>query len=432
VRSRPVAVQSGNDNDNDCQGDPMAAQRMSAQSRREFLKILAATPALAGSGLLPYFLPKLAVAQDLPDEFVREAADALNVFAFEPIAKSRMLPVHYGYTASGTDDEETLLANREGFKKFLIRVRRLVDVRNVDTSVEVFGQRWDSPIMLAPVGGQGKYHPDAEVAAARAARVGGHNQILSTATSQTVEDVNAARGMPVWFQLYASNYWKVTEGLVKRAEDAGCPVVALTVDRASPRNMETLERYRRSDTTDCNACHTFGPPEVRLRDRAMYRGIDLSGVESTANTGLTWELVDRLKGATSMRVMLKGIVTHEDARLALRHGVDGIIVSNHGGRSEASGRSTIESLPEIVEAVNGRIPVIIDGGFRRGSDIFKALALGASAICIGRPYVWGLGAFGQAGVERVLEILRTEFRRVMMEAGVTSTSQINGSYIERA
>ena len=410
----------------------MAAQRMSAQSRREFLKILAATPALAGSGLLPYFLPKLATAQDLPDEFVREAADALNVFAFEPIAKSRMLPAHYGYTASGTDDEETLHANREGFKKFLIRVRRLIDVRNVDTSVEVFGQRWDSPIMLAPVGGQGKYHPEAEVASARAARVGGHNQILSTATSQTVEDVNAARGMPVWFQLYASNYWKVTEGLVKRAEDAGCPVVALTVDRASPRNMETLERYRRSDTADCDACHVGGPPAERLRDRAMYRGIDLSGVESTANTGLTWELVDRLKSATSMRVMLKGIVTHEDARLALRHGVDGIIVSNHGGRSEASGRSTIESLPEIVEAVNGRIPVIIDGGFRRGSDIFKALALGASAICIGRPYVWGLGAFGQAGVERVLEILRTEFRRVMMEAGVTSTAQINGSYIERA
>ncbi len=410
----------------------MAAQRMSAQSRREFLKILAATPALAGSGLLPYFLPKLATAQDLPDEFVREAADALNVFAFEPVAKSKMLPVHYGYTASGTDDEETLRANREGFKKFLIRVRRLIDVRNVDTSVDVFGQRWDSPIMLAPVGGQGKYHPDAEVAAARAARVGGHNQILSTATTQTVEDVNAARGVPVWFQLYASNYWKVTEGLVKRAEDAGCPVVALTVDRASPRNMETLERYRRSDTTDCTACHTYGPPEERLRDRAMYRGIDLSGVESTANTGLTWELVDRLKSATSMRVMLKGIVTHEDARLALRHGVDGIIVSNHGGRSEASGRSTIESLPEIVEAVNGRIPVIIDGGFRRGSDIFKALALGASAICIGRPYVWGLGAFGQAGVERVLEILRTEFRRVMMEAGVTSTTQINASYIERA
>jgi len=406
----------------------MAAHDTSAESRREFLRFLATTPALAGAGLLPYFLPKLATAQDLPDEFVREAADALNVFAFEPIAKRKMLPAHYGYTASGTDDEETLLANREGFKKFLIRVRRLIDVRNVDTSVEVFGQRWDTPIMLAPVGGQGKYHAEAEVASARAARVGGHNQILSTATTRDVEDVIAARGAPVWFQLYATNYWKVTEGLVKRAEDAGCPVVALTVDRASPRNMETLERYRRADTADCDACHVGGSPAERLRDRGMYRGIDLSGVENTANSGLTWELVDRLKNATSMRVMLKGIVTHEDARLALRHGVDGIVVSNHGGRSEASGRSTIQSLPEIVEAVNGRIPVIIDGGFRRGSDIFKALALGADAICIGRPYVWGLGAF----VERVLEILRTEFRRVMMEAGVTSVAQINSSYIERA
>jgi isopentenyl diphosphate isomerase/L-lactate dehydrogenase-like FMN-dependent dehydrogenase len=164
----------------------------------------------------------------------------------------------------------------------------------------------------------------------------------------------------------------------------------------------------------------------------MYRGIDLSNVTDTQASGLTWDFVDRLKNATSMRVMLKGIVTAEDASLCLRHGVDGIIVSNHGGRSEASGRSTIESLPEVVAAVGGRIPVIVDGGFRRGTDIFKALALGANAVAIGRPYVWGLGAFGQAGVERVLEILRAEFRRVMQEAGVTSVAQINSSYIERA
>ncbi len=133
-----------------------------------------------------------------------------------------------------------------------------------------------------------------------------------------------------------------------------------------------------------------------------------------------------------MRVVLKGIVTAEDATLCLQHGVDGIIVSNHGGRAEASGRSTIESLPEIVSAVNGRIPVLVDGGFRRGTDIFKALALGADGICVGRPYVWGLGAFGQVGVEQVLSILRTEFRRVMQEAGVTSVSQIDSSYVLRA
>lgn len=410
----------------------MSANQLSAASRRHFLKFLASTPALAGSGLVPYIGQRLASAQTLPADLIRAAEEALNVFEFEPVAKSRMLPAHYGYTASGTDDNETLRANREGFQKFRIRVRRLVDIRHPDTSTEIFGQRWENPIALAPVGGQGKYHPEAEVASARAARSGGHTQILSTATSRTIEDVTAARGGPVWFQLYPTNYWRVTEALVKHAEQAGCPVVALTVDRAAPRNMETLERYRRMDTADCGACHIEGPPAVRLKDRGMYRGIDLSGVENTQASGLTWDFVDRLKSATSMRVMLKGIVTAEDATLALQHGVDGIIVSNHGGRSEASGRSTIESLSEIVAAVGGRIPIIIDGGFRRGTDIFKALALGASAIAIGRPYVWGLGAFGQAGVERVLEILRTEFRRVMQEAGVTSVAQINSSYIERA
>lgn len=410
----------------------MSANDGSAESRRQFLRFLASTPVLAGSGLVPYFASALASAQEMPADLIRAAEEALNVFAFEPVAKDRMLPVHYGYTASGTDDEETLRANREGFQKFRLRVRRLIDIRTIDMSTEIFGQRMDNPIMLAPVGGQGKYNVEGEVASARAARAGGHTQILSTATSQTVEDVTAARGGPIWFQLYPSNYWHVAEALAKRAEQAGCPVVAVTVDRAAPRNMETLERYRRSDPSNCESCHTFGPPAERLRDRAMYRGIDLDGIESLQASGLTWDFVGRLKSATSMRVMLKGIVTAEDAALCLQYGVDGIIVSNHGGRSEASGRSTIESLPEIVAAVNGRIPIIIDGGFRRGSDIFKALALGANAVCVGRPYVWGLGAFGQAGVERVLEILRTEFERVMKECGVTSIAQINSSYIERA
>jgi 4-hydroxymandelate oxidase len=410
----------------------MSATDLAAASRRQFLRFLAGSPLLAGTGLAPLLWQRLASAQALPEELIRSAEEALNVFDFEPVAKSRMLPAHYGYTASGTDGDETLRANREGFGKFRIRVRRLVDIRNPDTSTTVFGERWDYPIALAPVGGQGKYHPDAEVAAARAARGGNHKQILSTATTRDIEDVVAARGAPIWFQLYPTNYWKVTEGLVRHAERAGCPVVALTVDRAAPRNMETLERYRRSDPSDCSACHIEGTPEERLAGRGMYKGIDLSGVENTQASGLTWDFVDRLKDSTSMKVMIKGIVTAEDAALCLRHGVDGIIVSNHGGRSEASGRSTIESLPEIVAAVRGRVPVIIDGGFRRGTDIFKALALGANAVAIGRPYVWGLGAFGEAGVERVLAILRAEFRRVMQEAGVTSVAQIDGAYIERA
>lgn len=400
-------------------------------ARRMFLRYLAGTPVVAGSGMLPLLAGKI-LADELPSELIESAEEAINVFDFEPVAKTRMLPAHYGYTASGTDGDETLRANREGFDRFRIRVRRLVDARGADTSTSVFGVPWSNPIALAPVGGQAKYHPDAEVAAARAARAGGHTQILSTMTSRSIEDVTAARDEPVWFQLYPSNYWRVAEALVKRAEQAGSPVVAVTVDRSAPRNMETFERYVRSDTTDCTACHVpDATPRERLRNRGVWTGIDLEGVESTQATGLTWEFVDRLKSATSMQVVLKGIVTAEDAAMCLQHGVDGIIVSNHGGRSEASGRSTIESLPEIAEAVGGRIPILVDGGFRRGTDVFKALALGADAVCIGRPYVWGLGAFGQAGVEQVLALLRTEFRRVMQEAGVTSVAQIDGSYIER-
>lgn len=411
----------------------MSDSHESTENRRQFLRFLAGTPLLSGSGALPFLAQKLWAADELPAELITAAEDALNVFDFHPVAKNMLSPAHYGYTVSGTDGDETLLANREGFNRFRIRVRRLVDIRNADTSTEIFGTRWESPIALAPVGGQKKYHVEGEVAVARAARQGAHTQILSTATSSPVEDVTAARGAPIWYQLYPTNYWHVAEAMVKRAEQAGCPVVALTVDRASPRNMETFERYVRSDTADCTACHVpeGSTVEQRLSGRAMYQGIDLSQVMTTQASGLTWDFVERLKSATSMKVVLKGIVTSQDAALCLQHGVDGIIVSNHGGRSEASGRSTIESLPEIIATIRGRIPVLVDSGFRRGTDIFKALAIGADAVCVGRPYIWGLSSFGQAGVEKVMAILRTEFRRVMMEAGVTSVSQIDSSYIER-
>ncbi len=405
----------------------------SIENRRQFLRFLAGTPLFAGSAMLPLLTQKLWAADELPAELITAAEDALNVFDFHPVAKTMLSPAHYGYTVSGTDDDETLLANREGFERFRIRVRRLVDIRSPDTATEVFGTRWASPIALAPVGGQRKYHPEGEVAVARAASQGAHTQILSTATTRSVEDVTAARGAPIWYQLYPTNYWHVAETMVKRAEQAGCPVVALTVDRAAPRNMETFERYLRTDTADCSACHVVdGTVQQRMRSKPMYDGIDLSEVTSTQASGLTWDFVERLKSITSMRVVLKGIVTSQDAALCLQHGVDGIIVSNHGGRAEASGRSTIESLPEIAETIGGRIPVLIDSGFRRGTDIFKALALGADAVCVGRPYIWGLSSFGQAGVEKVMDILRTEFRRVMMEAGVTSVAQIDSSYVERA
>ena len=201
---------------------------------------------------------------------------------------------------------------------------------------------------------------------------------------------------------------------------------------ASGSNRETMLRGARLDTRKCTDCHPGGPPVPGLRGAALgdtRRKPNLNGFSPATpipEVGTpTWEFVDRLKVATSMKVLLKGIVTREDAELAVQHGVDGLFCSNHGGRAENSLRATIDSLPEVVQGAAGRIPVICDGGFRRGTDIFKAMALGASSIGIGRPYIWGLGAFGQEGVETVLTLLRNELELVMRQMGTTSIAAIS-------
>src|SRR5205807_4050865 len=254
--------------------------------------------------------------------------------------------------------------------------------------------------------GQRSFHPAGEVAVAKAAKAGDHLQILSTATNTGVEEVTAARGAPLWYQLYATNKWEVAKAMVQRAENAGCLAVAVTVDRSGGRNQETLFRLIPSDTRDCNACHERGSLVTNMKRRAMYQGLDLSDLTHTQSSSMTWDFLKRLRDATKMKIVIKGILAHEDAVLAADAGIDAIIVSNHGARSEDSGRSTIDALPEIVEAVGGRMPILVDSGVRRGSDVIKALCMGATACGIGRPYMWGLGAFGQAGVERVLELLR--------------------------
>jgi isopentenyl diphosphate isomerase/L-lactate dehydrogenase-like FMN-dependent dehydrogenase len=249
-------------------------------------------------------------------------------------------------------------------------------------------------------------------------------------SSSPVEAVNEAMGAPVWYQLYPTNDWNVTRGLTKRAEAAGCPVLVLTVDLQAGSNRETFSKSRRVDTRTCTDCHTGGfAYNTTIRRRPMFQGLDLSKVVTQYPLDMTWEIVKRLRDTTGMKLLLKGIVTREDAQMAVEHGVDGLIVSNHGGRAEESHRGTIESLPEVVAGAAGKIPVLIDGGFRRGTDIFKALALGASAVCVGRPYIWGLAAFGQAGVEAVLTILRRELQMVMRQAGATSIEKITREYL---
>jgi isopentenyl diphosphate isomerase/L-lactate dehydrogenase-like FMN-dependent dehydrogenase len=366
-------------------------------------------------------------------EVIKSAKEAINVFDFEPVARKNVPPAHFGYMASGIDDEVTLRANREGFLKFQLKPRRLNDVSKVDMSVELFGTRYASPIFVCPVGANQFFHPDGELAVAKAARAGDHLQILSTSSNYAVEQVSSARGAPVWFQLYASPKWEVAAALIKRAEAAGCPVLAVTVDRVAGRNQETLFRLMREDTRDCSGCHDRSSFAKRAQRRHNYDGIDLSAITGSGeSSNLSWDTVKRMRDITKMKIVLKGIVTAEDAELAVQNGLDGIIVSNHGARGEDNGRSTIDALPEIVAAVNGRMTVVTDSGFRRGTDVVKALALGAQAAGIGRPYLWGLGAFGQEGVERVLELMRIETRAAMQQCGVRSLRELNPSFVRRA
>ena len=390
-------------------------------SRRKFLQFLAASPAVC--------LANQASGQNLADiyapEAIGKASDAVNVFDFHEVVKETLQAGHYTYMAVGADDGGTVRANREGFQRLRLRIRRLADVSNIDTSVELFGERYPIPILIAPCGSQKAFHPDGELAVARAAKSRGVVQMLSTVASTGVEDVNAAHGRPVWYQLYPDERWEANEALVKRVERAGCPVLVLTVDNII-RNRDALERFHRGSNPECQACHAKGSGVIPTKP--MFVGLP---ERTGSRLFMDWGFVDRLKNTTSMKLILKGIVTAEDASLALEYGVDGVIVSNHGGRAEDSGRSTIESLPEVVDAIDGRLPIIVDGGFRRGTDIIKALAIGADAIAIGRPYLWGLGAFGQEGVETVLDILKRELEIVMRQASTTRIDEIGSGLIVR-
>src|SRR6202140_2472873 len=409
-------------------------------ARRQFLKFLSGSPLLAIPGFAawaaetPSRFPDPSIGGPFnPQHLIASPKDAINVFDFEPVARRNVPPAHFGYMASGIDDEVTLRANREDFLKFQLMPRRLNDVSKVDTSIELFGTRYDSPIFVCPTGRNQFFHPDGEIAVAKAARAGNHLQILSTSSNYSVDDVTKARGAPVWFQLYASPSWEVAQALIKRADAAGSPVLMVTVDRIAGRNQETLFRLTRTDTRECAACHDRSSFAARALRRHNYDGIDLTGIKGGGeSSNLNWDTVKRMRDVTRMKIMLKGIITAEDADLAAQNGIDGILVSNHGGRGEDNGRSTIDALPELIAAVKGRMPVIVDSGFRRGTDAVKALAMGAQAVGIGRPYLWGLGAFGQEGVERVLEIVRTETRAAMQQCGVRSVKELNPGFVRRA
>jgi 4-hydroxymandelate oxidase len=413
-------------------------------SRRQFFKMLAGSPllALVYPTLSPSWQqsvknelaaqapagtnPNVYIERQLEGQLIESVDEAVNVWDFEQVAHANNLPEHWAYLHMGVDDFETRQANREGFLRLQLRPRRLgVDTPKLDTSVTLFGRKWDTPLFLCPVAALEAYHTEGESGAARAARARGILQIQSNQSSQGYEQIAEARGEPHWFQLYATPDWNANKRLLDRVAKAGCPVLVWTVDLLGGSNRELQRRSlgrQEYDRPLCQNCHNH---------KAGYQRPMRRGMDGPAGPRYPYDLayIKRLKDVSPWKVILKGIVTREEAEQAVENGADGIFVSNHGGRAENSMRATIDSLPEVVAGVRGRVPVFIDSGVRRGADIFKAIALGADAVGIGRPYVWGLGAFGQQGVDRVIELLLDEFRMVMRQTRTAKLDDIGSQFV---
>lgn len=349
---------------------------------------------------------------DLPTDL----SNLKNVFDFEKLSRKIMGEDALLYLNGGSDDLRTVKLNTEAYQEIQIRARRLIDVTNISTKVKLFGQTLENPIIMSPVGFQKFFHPDGEIGSAKASVKKKHQMIVSSVSNYSVNEIAEQSQAKLWFQLYPTMDRKVTKKLLERAEKAGCRVCVLTVDSPVLGNRE------RSGTTLDKLM------DAKILKMGNYEGIMPDGT-TFDDAGMTWDIIAWLRANCNMKIVLKGIVTKEDAALSIQHNVDGIVVSNHGGRQLESLRPTIECLPEIVEEINGKIPILVDGGIRRGTDIFKALALGATAVCIGRPFCWGLGALGQQGVEMVLDILKAELIRDMQLAGTSSIEKISRNHI---
>jgi 4-hydroxymandelate oxidase len=404
--------------------------------RRAFLSFLAASPVLAYAGFSSRWVDEV-LAAPLPEQnevVIKSVKEALNIFDLEAVARVKLSPAHYTFITDGSFNNETLRANREGFDKYEVRLRRLTGVTKVDQSVKLFGRTWESPIFFSPVGRMNAYYPDGAAVVARAAKSTGTLQILSGSAvvlmdPTGIENVVAARGEPLWLAGLGST---LDEKALRRFESTGCPVLVWTIDDGGANTIgaKSLQRVgvrnlEREADDRCVGCHSSLPTISRITPSTPMDVLgSIGALQGETSIKLNWDDVKRVRNMTKMKLVLKGIVAGEDAALAVKHGVDGIIVSNHGGHEDASGRGTIESLPEVLSGAAGKIPVLIDSGFRGGADIYKALALGATAVGVGRPHIWGLSAFGQEGVETVAAILRRELQAIMAQTGAASIVQI--------
>jgi 4-hydroxymandelate oxidase len=347
-------------------------------------------------------------------------ANPVNVHDYEALARQRLPRMVLSYIAGAAGDEISLRRNRSAFDDILLKPRVLCDVSHLDASTEVLGQPLRFPFLLGPAAYHKLVHPEGELGTARAAGAAGATLVISALSTTTVEEIAAAAGGPLWFQLYVQRDRAFTKDLVQRVEAAGCKAICITVDTPvlGTRNREVRDR--------------FNLPEGL--DRANLRGLagataahfDAGGVYSSVlDPTLDWNAIDWIQSFAKVPILLKGVMAPEDARLAVEHGVAGVVVSNHGARNLDTTPATIEALPGVVEAVDGRMPVLLDGGIRRGTDVIKALALGARAVLLGRAYLWAFAAAGSAGVEAIVRIFQTELLTAMALCGCTKIAEID-------
>jgi 4-hydroxymandelate oxidase len=335
---------------------------------------------------------------------------------YEDAARATLPRAVYDYFAGGAEDEVTLRANRAAYERYFLRPRVMVDVSHVDASVELLGERLAFPVVLAPAAFQRLAHPDGELATARAARAAGTLLVSSTLSTYSVDDIAAAAPGPLWLQLYVFRDRGLTRELVERAAHAGCRAICLTVTVPVQGNRERDLRNQFRLPAGIEMANFLGLRQARFPEGVTGSGLN-AFIAREFDPTLTWESVEWLRSITTLPIVLKGVVSPEDAALGVEHGASAIIVSNHGGRQLDGAEPTLFALPRVADAVEGRIPVLVDGGIRRGSDVVKALCLGARAVLIARPYLWGLAVGGQKGVEHVLSLLRAEVERTLALLG---------------
>jgi len=348
---------------------------------------------------------------------------ALNLHELEQLARARLPQMAWDYYASGADDESCVRRNAEAFASYPLHYRVLVDVAHRDLATTVLGHRIAMPVIVAPTAFHKLAHPDGELASVRGAGDAGTLFVLSTLSTTAVEDVVAAATGPVWFQLYVYKDRGATEALVRRVEAAGCQALVLTVDAPLLGRRERDVRNRFALPPHLGIENLLAQGYARLPQQAADSGL-AAYVAELLDPGLTWDAIGWLRSVTKLPVLVKGIVRADDAARAIAAGASGVVVSNHGGRQLDASPATIDVLARVVDAVAGRAEVLLDGGVRRGSDVVKAIALGARAVLVGRPVLWGLAADGRAGVAAALGILRRELDLAMALCGCPNVAAI--------